>query len=448
MHVRTQEFCGAAGPSPAPPTPTSTLPALGTTVLLEPSSMSGLAFRHCEFQGYVTPASASGNDHLFKMVSALSSTPYAVSFESVNYPGYYITTGAGATRPSIVKAPAALDASWLVTPAGLDGFNLTSISPAHHGKALAVAPFLNGTCAGSYTPPSRAAMVSSTASVWRIVPASGGGGTYPRRAACVVQTLYDQTGRHNHLLPATPAINNPSFDNPVNATRHPVSVGGHTVYGAYFETGMGYRAQNTSGVARGNDPETIYMVTSGTHINGGCCFDYGNSENDCDNPTAFCDGCMEAVYMGSGYGGGGKGPWIGADLENGIYGGPFVNNSFLHSDFVTAMVKGGVNGFTVKGGNASSGKLTTLFDGPRPHGYQPMHKAGAIILGVGGDNAARLWNTQDESESGAATGWPRVGIPGLSIGTFYEGVLTAGYSTDAADDAVQANIVAMGYGAR
>ena len=24
---------------------------------------------------------------------------------------------------------------------------------------------------------------------------------------------------------------------------------------------------------------------------------------------------MEAVYFGTGYGGGGKGPWIGADLE-------------------------------------------------------------------------------------------------------------------------------------
>jgi hypothetical protein len=31
-------------------------------------------------------------------------------------------------------------------------------------------------------------------------------------------------------------------------------------------------------------------------------------------------------------------------------------------------------------------------------------------------------------------------------GTFYEGVLTAGLSTSEADDAVQANIVAAGYG--
>ena len=52
-----------------------------------------------------------------------------------------------------------------------------------------------------------------------------------------------------------------------------------------------YHVDNTTGVATGNDPESIYAVLSGTHINGGCCFDYGNSEvNNRD------DGCgtMEA----------------------------------------------------------------------------------------------------------------------------------------------------------
>ena len=95
---------------------------------------------------------------------------------------------------------------------------------------------------------------------------------YPSRADCVVLKIYDQTGNGNHLLPATPAVSNPAFDLPVNATRHPITIGGHRVYGAYFETGMGYRAQNTTLVATGNDPETIYMVTSGTHINSECCF--------------------------------------------------------------------------------------------------------------------------------------------------------------------------------
>ena len=96
---------------------------------------------------------------------------------------------------------------------------------------------------------------------------------YPPRADCVVSKLYDQTENANDLLPATPAVSNPAYDNPVNASRHPVNAGGHKVYGAYFETGMGYRAQNTKNVAQGNAPETIYMVTSGTHLNNECCFE-------------------------------------------------------------------------------------------------------------------------------------------------------------------------------
>ena len=44
-------------------------------------------------------------------------------------------------------------------------------------------------------------------------------------------------------------------------------VGGHPVYAAYFEGGMGYRIDNTSGVAKDDEAETIYMVTSGTHYN-------------------------------------------------------------------------------------------------------------------------------------------------------------------------------------
>jgi non-reducing end alpha-L-arabinofuranosidase len=55
-------------------------------------------------------------------------------------------------------------------------------------------------------------------------------------------------------------------------------------------------------------------------------------------------------------------------------------------------------------------------------GYNPMHKEGAIILGIGGDNSKG------------------------SAGTFYEGVMTSGYPSDATENSVQANIVAAGYG--
>jgi hypothetical protein len=98
-----------------------------------------------------------------------------------------------------------------------------------------------------------------------------------------------------------------------------------------------------------------------------------------------------------------------------------TNNTPLTSDFVTAMVKGGENGFALKGGDATQGGLETIYDGPRPAGYQPMKKQGALILGIGGDN----------SDS--------------AVGSFFEGAVTAGYSTDAADAAVQASIIAAGY---
>lgn len=39
-------------------------------------------------------------------------------------------------------------------------------------------------------------------------------------------------------------------------------VNGQLAYGAFFETGMGYRAQNTTRVATGNAAETIYSKSA------------------------------------------------------------------------------------------------------------------------------------------------------------------------------------------
>jgi len=244
-------------------------------------------------------------------------------------------------------------------------------------------------------------------------------------ANCVVSRIYDQSPMKNHLDVGPPGGAAPHPDKPVVADRHKITVGGHEVYAAYFEGGMGYRIDRTQGVATGNNPETLYMVTSGTHVNGGCCFDYGNAETNNNDDGA---GTMESVYFGtcSVWGKGqGTGPWVMADLENGLWAGNNkVNDQNLpmKSEYVTAMVKGNTNGFALKASDATNGQLKTMFDGPRPNGYQPMRKQGAIILGIGGDNS-----------NGA-------------IGTFYEGVITSGYTSDAADDAVQANIVAAGYG--
>ena len=87
------------------------------------------------------------------------------------------------------------------------------------------------------------------------------------------------------------------------------------------------------------------------------------------------------------------------------------------------MKNNGTTTYAIKGGNADSGGLTTWYSGalPTTSGYAPMHQEGAIILGTGGDNS----NSDD--------------------GSFFEGVMTSGYPTDAADNSVQANIVSVGY---
>jgi len=252
-------------------------------------------------------------------------------------------------------------------------------------------------------------------------------------SACIISRIYDQSPMGNHLdiAPGGPWYA-PFRDKGVNATRAKIRMGGRDVYAARFEGGMGYRNDNTSGVPTGDAPETIYMVADGKHFNAKCCFDYGNAETNVRDDGA---GTMEAVTFTSSPGGGiffpthkgtGKGPWVMADLENGLFGGnETVNprNTPIQAQYVVAMLKGRQGGtYALKGGDAQGGRLKTLFDGPRSPGYIPMRKQGAIILGIGGDNTAH------------------------GVGTFLEGIITAGGTSDTTDDDLQANIVAAGYG--
>ena len=244
--------------------------------------------------------------------------------------------------------------------------------------------------------------------------------------ACTVSIIYDQTGMGNNLTKAPAGGAKTTPDNEANAKSAPATFNGHAVYGIHIVPGVGYRNNTACGTATGDNPETEYMVVSGTPYNSGCCFDYGNMETTSRDDG---EGTMEAVYFGSCtiWGkGADNGPWVMGDLENGLWAGnvsPYDNNKPLTYPFVTGMVKGdaaGKNHWTIKSGNAQSGTLTTPFDGPRPSSrYIPMRKEGAIGLGTGGDN------------SNAATG------------NWFEGVMTTKYSTDSADDAVQANIVSV-----
>jgi hypothetical protein len=236
---------------------------------------------------------------------------------------------------------------------------------------------------------------------------------------CVVLKIVDQSPFANHLTTAPPGGAKRTPDKPVDAFGLKVVLSGHAVYAAFFDGGKGYRIDNTTGVSTGNQPQSMYMVTSGRHYNDGCCFDYGNAEtNNLDDKA----GTMEAIYFGncSGWGHGtGPGPWVLADLEDGLWGGDTkqAQQPSINADFVTAMVKGSSDGFTIKAADASArAGLTTYYAGRRPDGYQPMRKQGAIILGIGGDN----------SDS--------------AIGVFFEGAMTASFSSDSCDSLIQRNI--------
>ena len=86
--------------------------------------------------------------------------------------------------------------------------------------------------------------------------------TFCTGTSCIVQRILDQTAYGNHLDPA-PGGGAPGSawfpDKGVNASRAPITLSGHAVYGAFFHgklidgdafrTGEGYRNDNTSGIA-------------------------------------------------------------------------------------------------------------------------------------------------------------------------------------------------------
>ncbi len=245
---------------------------------------------------------------------------------------------------------------------------------------------------------------------------------------CVITELYDQSSEENNLTIEGPGTA-PGFsfgqDAGANAAALPVMAGGHEVYGLDIPAKTGYRDNSTTGVAVNGQPEGMYMVASGTHVNSGCCYDFGNAETNLrDNGAAHMDAVNITTYCDTPPCHG-SGPWVEADLENGQYlggDGSNPNDTTSNSDFVTAMLKNnGQTTFELEGGNAQSGGLSTYWDGSLPSGYAPMHQEGAIVLGTGG------------------------GGDNNGVGSFFEGVITVGYPSDAADAAVQADITSVGY---
>ena len=256
-------------------------------------------------------------------------------------------------------------------------------------------------------------------------------GTY-----CWITTLYDQSGKGNHLVqPPRGGFSGPAlggFNNLPVADWAPVSVLGHKVYGVFIAPGMGLRLDDAKGTAVDDQAEGQYWVINGQHYNNGCCFDYGNAETDSRDDG---NGTMETTYYGNAanwYHGPTPGPWVMTDQENNLVGCVNPDGSKncpglpnITWRFVTAMAKGESHHWTSLGGDAQQGALKVMFDGVRVNAtYDPMRKQGAILLGNGGDNSNG------------------------SQGTFYEGAMTAAgtFPSDATDQKVQANVVAANYG--
>jgi non-reducing end alpha-L-arabinofuranosidase len=252
---------------------------------------------------------------------------------------------------------------------------------------------------------------------------------------CWITTLYDQSGKGNHLVQAPrggfsgPAMG--GFNNLPIADMSPITIMGHKAYGVFIEPGMGLRWNDAHGTAVDDQAEGQYWVISGHHYNSGCCFDYGNAETDSRDDG---NGTMETTYYGNAdawYRGSPPGPWIMTDQENNLVGCVNPDGSKFCTNlpsitwrFVTATADGEPHHWRSMGGDAQKDDLKVMFDGPRINAtYDPMRKQGAILLGNGGDNS--------------------VG----SQGTFYEGAMTAPntFPSQETQQKIQANVVAAKY---
>lgn len=267
-------------------------------------------------------------------------------------------------------------------------------------------------------------------------------------ATCTITIIFDQAGNENHLTLSPPGSGFPGYSRPASSQKLPVQVGGRTAYGVLLEPGNGYRAgcvdcEFPAALGAGNVPvgdaaQTVYMITSAIDASDGCCFNYGNGSRSQGEEGR---GSTEALYFGRNTGwrqGGGEGPWVMADLDEGLFPGwdddspeRYLGNTSVFHDFVTAVLvgdtadkNGGRGRFALYAGDAQQGQLQTMYDGSRPSlsGYVPMRKKGSVLLGTSSQNLNQ------------------------GSGRFYEGVIATGAASKQTLDALQAAIVAVKYG--
>jgi hypothetical protein len=340
---------------------------------------------------------------------------------------YNLITSIGAALPAFTRPPAVAAMStcdlfgYYDTPCG-DAYGPTrALYDEYDGPLYEVQRASDGTTAKIY-PTAPGGVADTTAEV-----------NFCAGTTCTIIEIFDQSPDWNDLTVAPGGGAAPNPDQPASAMALPIQVRGATVYGVNVTPGVGYRDNAAVDLAANGEAEGMYMVASGTNVNNGCCFDFGNAETS-SNDTG--DGHMDALNLSTTCffqktqgPCTGSGPWVEADLENGLFqGGNGTNtaNTGNNSDFVTAVLNNdGQSTYELEGGDSKSGGLTTYWNGSLPSSaigkYAPMSQEGAVILGTGGDNSN--WDT----------------------GSFFEGAMTIGYPSADADSLIQQNIVAAGY---
>jgi hypothetical protein len=256
--------------------------------------------------------------------------------------------------------------------------------------------------------------------------------TFCGTTTCTVSKLYDQSGQGNDLTEApaggyTGTAHQPDYES--DANKSSITVNGHKVHGLYMIAQDGYRNNSAKGMPTGSQSQGIYEIADGKRIGAACCWDFGNAKT---TNTAGGTGTMDALFFGTGYWGKGvaPGPWFMADLEAGVWATgsgasntmnpnlPASNVSFAFGVLKTS-ASGSTPQYAIRVGDATTGTLTSAYDGQAPAAWS---LSGAVILGIGGDNS------------------------NSSQGTFFEGAITAGRPSDATDESVHANAIAAGYG--
>jgi Alpha-L-arabinofuranosidase B, catalytic len=255
--------------------------------------------------------------------------------------------------------------------------------------------------------------------------------TFCVASICKLSILYDQVGPNN-LTQATPL-------NQLQLAPIPTSIGGSNLVAATGFIHQWVRNRAATGTATGSMPQTEYMVAMGMPaVNpifasaSACCFDFGNMEATVADTGS---GHMNALYYNDlvcsqCYNGVLPGPWAAVDMENGVFAGPVTaatgntaNPGETHF-FMGVLSKCDCTAyFALKGGDVRRGTWNTYYPmgTPLPSGRAPMHQEGGLSLGEGGDGSS------------------------AGSGGFAEGVIINAVTTDAADNAVMANLKAFYY---